>query len=255
MPEVTVVTPNAPTWFDLASPDIEASKRFYSQLFGWEAQQQGGPEMGNYTNFLLNGKEVAGLVSTMNEGQHPAWSTYIASVDVDETAEKVRSAGGEIAMEPMDVMEAGRLCVFRDPTGAFLGLWQAGAHKGAAILREPNSFCWFELQTRDVAAARQFYPKVFGWGVEISPMGPGQPDYTQWMLDGEGIGGAREMQPNIPPQVPPHWLVYFRVENVDRFAELVKQLGGQVLAGPMEYPGGRFAVFADPQGANVGILE
>ena len=255
MPEVTAVTPDTPIWADLASPDLEASKTFYGRLFGWEADQVAGPEAGSYTMFKRRGKLVAGMGSIMGEGQPPTWTVYMAAPNADQTAEKIREAGGTLVMGPMDVMQAGRMAIFQDPTGAYLGLWQPGEHKGSEIMREPGSITWVELMTRDIPAAHRFYSQVFGWQPQTSPMGEGGPEYTEWKLGSESIGGAMAMMANIPEQVPPHWKAYFDVENADRSASQVAELGGQVLAGPMDFPGGRFAVVADPHGAVFGVLH
>ena len=147
------------------------------------------------------------------------------------------------------------MCVFRDPTGAFLALWQPGAHKGAAIMQEPGSAAWTELGTREVPRAKQFYGQVFGWSDTTSPMAPAGPDYTEWKLDGESIAGTMDITSLVPAQVPPYWMVYFQVEQLDHSTALVKQLGGRIVTGPMPYPGGRFAVAVDPHGATFGMLE
>jgi uncharacterized protein len=256
MPEVTVHTPHTPSWVDLASPDVAAATRFYGQLFGWEAQQVTGPEMGNYTFFKLRGKDVAAVGARMTPEEPIAWHVYIASDNIDQTAEKVRAAGGSVLMGPDDVMDAARIGFFSDPTGAAFGVVQARAHKGMGLVQEPNAFTWAELRTRDIAAAKTFYQQVFGWGAQSTPIGPGQPEYTEWKMDGQSVGGAMPMmQPYFPEQVPPHWLLYFQVENTDRSAEQATQLGARVLADPMDFPGGRFAVISDPHGATFGILE
>ncbi len=255
MPEVTDHKPSTPSWVDLASPDIEASARFYGQLFGWETQRVGGPEMGSYSFFNLRGKSVSGLVSIMMPNQPTAWSIYFASDNIDQTAEKIRSAGGTVMMGPDDIPNAGRLGFFGDPAGAAFGVFQAGAHRGAGIVMEPNTLAWAELETRDVAAVKSFYMQVFGWDAKASPMGPGMPDYTEWQLSGESIAGAMPMSPDIPAQVPSHWMPYFGADNADRVAGLIVKLGGKVTVGPMDFPGGRFAFVSDPQGAAFGILE
>lgn len=256
MPEVTDHKPHTPSWVDLASPDVEAATRFYGQLFGWEAQQVAGPDMGSYTFFKLRDKDVGAVGAFMNEGQPSAWTIYFASDNIDQTAERARAAGGSVLMGPDEVTDAARIGLFSDPTGAVFGVLQPRAHKGAGLVREPNAFSWAELRTRDIAAARAFYGQVFGWGADSNPMGAGLPDYTEWKLDGESVGGAMPMQEDIfPAQVPPHWLAYFQVENVDRSAEQATQLGGRIIAGPMDFPGGRFAVISDPHAAIFGILE
>lgn len=255
MPEVTVHPADRPSWVDLASPNVSASTQFYGQLFGWEAKPVGGPEVGNYTFFMLRGKDIAGVGSQMDDRQPPAWTLYFASDNVDQTQEKIQAAGGNVLMGAMDVMGAGRMGIYSDPTGAAFGIWQAGAHKGASIMNEPGAYTWGELQTRDIPAAKGFYQQAFGWSETTNPMGPGQPDYTEWKQGGESIGGAMAMMAAIPAEVPAHWLVYFQVESADRSAEKAVQLGGRILKEPMDFPGGRFAVVSDPQGAGFGILE
>jgi predicted enzyme related to lactoylglutathione lyase len=258
MSDVTTITPGKPTWIDLASPDLDASKKFYNQIFGWEAQQVGGPEMGNYTFFTLRGKLVAGGASIMMAEQHPAWTTYIAVEDADQTVAKIRAAGGEVVMGPDEIPGSGRMAIFRDPTGAYLALWQAGGHRGAAIMQEPGAYAWTELLTRNLPRAKQFFHDVFGWGVESMPMSRTAPEgaaYTIWQLNGEGVGGAMDMPPTMPPQVPAYWQVYFEVVNADRSAEQIANLGGKLLVEPMDFPGGRLSVAQDPQGAMFGILH
>jgi predicted enzyme related to lactoylglutathione lyase len=262
MPEVTTVTPNKPIWIDLSSPDLEASKKFYGQIFGWDAQQVGGPEMANYTFFRLRGKQIAGGASIMGPGQHPAWTTYIGVDDADATVAKIKSSGGEVVMGPDEVPGSGRMVIFRDPTGAYIALWQPGGHKGSQIVMETGAFTWTELLTRDLPRAKQFYKDVFGWDTSGMPMGSAAPqgapenaEYTIWQLNGDGFAGGMDMPGAIPPQVPAFWQVYFGVDDVDTSAEQITQLGGTAMVPPMDFPGGRLAVFTDPQGATFGIMR
>ncbi len=141
---------------------MEASKAFYSALFGWEANTIPAPEAGGYTLFTMNGKQVAGVGPIMSEGQPPAWMTYVNVIDADGTAKMVADAGGTVLMAPMDVLDQGRMAVFADPAGAVIAVWQAAAHKGAELVNEPVSYCWTELATRDVDGAKAFYSAVFG---------------------------------------------------------------------------------------------
>jgi predicted enzyme related to lactoylglutathione lyase len=255
MPAVQTKQAHRPTWIDLASPDLELTKRFYAGLFGWQAEQIGGPEMGNYSYFSLSGKHVGGLATVMDPGQHPAWTVYFGTDDADGMAEKIRGAGGEIVMGPDSVGDAGRMCYFRDPTGAFAALWQPGAMAGLQVQHENGALDWTELQTRDVPRAKTFYQAVFGWGEDTTPMGSGQPEYTQWKLEGESIGGAMAMAPEVPAEVPPNWLVYFRAADLERATAAVTAGGGSVLMAPMPFPGGSFAVAADPHGATFGLMR
>ncbi len=255
MPEMTSHAPHTPFWVDLASPDIAASACFYGGLFGWGTQQVGGPDMGNYTYFTLDSKNVAAVSSLMAPEQPPAWNVYIATDNIDRIAQSVRTAGGTVMMEPDDIPNAGRKGFFGDPTGAAFGVMQPREHRGADLIKETNAFAWAELQTRDVMATIPFYQQVFGWGAQSTPLGPGQPEYTEWTLQGASVAGAIPMQAAIPTEVPAHWLVYVQVENADRCATQSAELSGTVMSGPMDSPDGRFAVIRDPHGAVFGILQ
>jgi len=252
MPETAVFAPGTVAWVDISSKDVEASKGFYSKLFNWQPQPIPDPQAGGYTFWMLNGKMVGALGPTQSEQQPAsAWAIYFATEDADATAKKVKEAGGKVVQEPFDVMDQGRMAVFQDPTGAFFSVWQPKEGvKGLEVTNQPNAYAWSELHTRGIDKARPFYQKVFGWGTKTSPMGEGQPDYTEFQVKGDSIAGGMEV-----PQVPPHWLVYFATTDVDATAKKAPQLGGRVMVEPQDFPGGRFAVLVDPQGGAFGILR
>jgi uncharacterized protein len=254
MPETAVYAPGKPAWADLSTTDAAAGKTFYSKLFGWQPQDLGA-EAGNYVIFQQDGKQVAALGPVQNPGQPSAWSVYIATDDAAATTKKVRDAGGTVALEPMEVMDQGTMAVFQDPIGAFISVWQPAKMKGFDLTNQPNSFAWAELNARGVEKTKPFYKKVFGWGDKTSPMGEGQPPYTEWQLGGESIGGGMELGSDMPSNIPPFWLVYFGVADPDASAKNAAELGGKVNFGPADFPGGRFAVISDPQGATFGILR
>jgi predicted enzyme related to lactoylglutathione lyase len=183
--------------------------------------------------FTKNGKVVAGGMSTMSPEQPPAWSTYVMTADADASAQKVRDAGGQVIMGPMDVMDAGRLAVFTDTEGAFIGVWQPKQHKGAELVNETGSFGWNELESRNIDAAKAFYPKVFGWEADTHDM-PGGMSYTEWKLNGKSIGGAMDVTNMMPAEVPPHWMVYFMVEDADEGVAKVQELGGKQISPPID---------------------
>lgn len=196
---------------------------------------------------------VAGLGPLMQEGQPPAWLNYVTVADADESAGKARAAGGTVIVAPMDVMDAGRFAVIADSTGAVLGLWQPGRHRGSDIVNQPVSLTWNELSTRDVEAAKPFYKALFGWDAETHEM-PGM-EYTRWELDGKPIGGMMAMPAAVPDEVPAYWLAYFAVADTDTTIEQATSLGATLLAGPIDIPAGRFAVLMDPHGATFGVIK
>jgi predicted enzyme related to lactoylglutathione lyase len=240
MPTMTEYVPGTPSWVDLASPDLAASVAFYSSLFGWEAQDM-GEAAGHYHMFELGGTPVAGAGPIMMEGQPPAWLTYVSVTDADATVAAIKAAGGTVYVEPMDVMDVGRMSVFSDPTGAAIALWQPRAHLGAGLVNEPGTLTWNELSTRDPDAARTFYTEVFGWnGHDVE----GPMEYTEWQLHGATIGGMMPMAADVSPMVPSYWLTYFGTADTDATVAAATGLGATVTVPAMDIPAGRFAVLA-----------
>jgi predicted enzyme related to lactoylglutathione lyase len=253
MPEYA---PGTPSWVELSSPDTGTAAEFYGGLMGWSATEPGPAETGGYQMFQQDSKNVGGLMRVMQEGQPTAWATYISVADADETAAKVKAAGGAIVVEPMDVMGIGRMAFFADPTGAVFGVWQPKAFKGADLVNEPGSLCWNEVLTRDAEAGKAFYSAVFGW-VAGRPAFEGAPEtYTVWELDGKPVGGMMQMtDEHFPAEIPPHWGVCFAVADCDATVAKARELGATVTNEAMDMPIGRFAGFIDPQGASFTVMQ
>jgi predicted enzyme related to lactoylglutathione lyase len=153
----------------------------------------------------------------------------------------------------MDVLDVGRMAILGDPTGAVFAVWQPRAHAGAGLVNEPGAFCWSELETRDVDTAKKFYSAVFGWDAHTNTFGDGE--YVEWQRGGRSLGGAMEMGANFPASVPPHWLIYFAVEDCDAAVVRATELGGSAVVPATDIPPGRFAVLADPHGAVFAVIR
>jgi len=255
MAETRTFVANAPAWVDLSSTDPAAARDYYGKLFGWKVDLAPDPGAGGYALATIDGKNVAGIGGTQDPHGPSAWMVYIGSRDADATAIKVEAAGGKVIAPPFDVLDSGRMGVFQDPTGAFISVWQPKNMQGADIMNAPNSFAWAELNARGVDKAKAFYTKVFGWTTKDSPMGEGQAIYTEFQLQGNSIAGGMEMMAMVPAGVPSYWLVYFGVGDVDKALKKGVELGGKGLVEAMDFPGGRFAVVQDPQGAAFGLLR
>ena len=270
MPERDGYIPGVPCWVDTNQPDPEAAAAFYSGLFGWEVEDvmpSGSPV--KYFIARIRGGDVAGI-GPIPEGAPatPVWNTYISVESADDTATKVKAAGGEVLMEAGDVMEAGRAAVFSDPEGAAFCVWQPGQHKGARIVNEPGSLNFNGLNTRNPDAATAFYASVFGWrtltlagGVEMWTL----PGYADDLERGDpglrertaamGVPGFEDVVASInplapdQPDIPAYWSVTFATDDADEAARKAEELGGTVVAPPFDAPWARVTVITDPQGA------
>jgi uncharacterized protein len=241
-----------PMWVDFSAADLAASVNFYTQLFGWEPEDM-GEEAGHYTMMRKNGSMVAAIGPQMNPQAPPSWTTYVATTDAKQSADKAKQAGGNVVMEPFEVMQAGTMGGFMDPTGAFIAVWQPGQHQGAELVNEPGAFCWNELQTRDIGKAKAFYEQVFGWTPKDNAMGDST--YTEFQVGGKSIAGGMTMSSDIPATVPSYWLTYFAVDDVDASQSKAQGMGANVILPAFDSPVGRFAILSDPSGAAFAIIK
>jgi uncharacterized protein len=242
-----------PCWVDLGVDDIAAATAFYAGLFGWEIQA-GPPEAGGYTMCLSRGRAVAGIGPKQGPpAAPPAWITYLATEDADETARKARAAGGQVLMEPMDVMDVGRMAVAADPGGAVFGIWQARAHIGVGLANEPGTLCWNENFSRDFDRNKAFYQAVFGY--ELADAGDAGFKYATLRVGGQDVGGIGELDASFPADVPAHWSAYFAVEDADATVATLTASGGSVLRAPWDTLYGRLAVVSDDQGAVFSLIS
>lgn len=258
MATVTQHAPGTFCWPELASSDAKAALAFYTGLFGWTVNEV-PMESGSYYLLQVGGRDAAALYELtppMREQKVPPhWGAYVAVVSADESAKKVEAAGGKVIQGPFDVMDLGRMAVVADRAGATFCLWEAKKNTGVGVLGEPGTLGWVQLNTRDAAGAKAFYPAAIGWTFKDDPMGPDM-TYTTWLKSDGMAGGMMPMPPGTPAEAPAHWLSYFTVPNVDEAHAKAVKLGATSYVAPNDVPGGpRFAVLGDPQGAVFGIMS
>lgn len=257
MQETPAFAPGTFCWVELGTTDGEAAKKFYTELFGWSfADSPIGPDM-VYTMLKRDGKDVGALykldADKLAQGIPPHWLSYVSVTSADDSAAKAKELGATLLAEPFDVFTVGRMAVVQDPAGAVFALWQAGTHHGAGINNVPGSFCWNELATTDTAKAGDFYASLLGWGKDVQNFGP--MEYTMFNNGDRPAGGMYKMPPEMG-NIPPHWLVYFAVDDCDASAQKATELGATIMAPPSDIPGiGRFAIVIDPQGAAFAIIK
>ena len=234
--------PGTPAWADVMVSDLDRSKEFYRQLFGWEYDDSSA-EFGNYTTARIGGNAVAGMGPTQGaDSPPPAWTTYLAADSLDPVLTKITGAGGQVIMPALQVGDFGGMAVTADPTGAVFGLWQSGTHTGFDLYDEPGSVVWSEGMVGDLEAARRFYGAVFGYTFE--PVDEGTP-YDTVLLDGRPVAGIGSIE-LAGPGIPPHWRTYFMVVDAAAACARVSELGGAVIAEPWPTPFGRMAAVSGP---------
>jgi uncharacterized protein len=249
MGERTKYTPGTFSWADLTTTDQDAAKTFYTSLFGWEAQDNPVGDGVVYSMMLIEGKPVAAISPQPQQqreaGMPPLWNSYITVESADDAAERAQQLGGTVHAPAFDVMDVGRMAVVEDPGHAFFAVWEPKASIGAQLVNAPGALSWNELASTDMDASAGFYSELFGWSTE--PMeGGGMPYLVIKNRDGHGNGGIR---PVMPPEAPPHWLVYFGSADVEADVARASELGASTLVETMSIGPGTIAVLQDPQGA------
>lgn len=236
----------APCWVDVMTPDPDATRAFYCDLFGWTVDDP-GPDYGGYANFAKDGVWVAGSMGTAAGDPTSFWTIYLATDDVKRTVDAAKTAGVPVYLEPQPVMALGTMAMVADPGGAAVGIWQPGEHKGFGIWAEPSSPSWFELHTREYEASVEFYRDVFGWDAHVAS---DEPDFRYTTL-GEGDGALAGIMDGtqVLGDQPATWTVFFGVADTDSALAKVEQLGGATVMPAMDSPYGRLAAATDPTGA------
>lgn len=242
------------SWADANSTDPEKAKPFYTGLFGWDKDEM---PMGNdetYTMFKMDGQYVVALSPMQDEmkkqGIPSHWNNYISVDDVDALVDKITEHGGTVLAGPFDVFDSGRMLTLQDPTGAVVTLWKAKTHIGAGVVNKPGAMMWNELSTRDVEKAKDFYNKVLGWEYKTD-----ENNYTLILNNGRMNGGMMQMDEKWG-DVPPNWMTYINVADLDKSIEDVSKLGGNIIMGKTSAGEvGEFAIVADPTGAVFTIMQ
>lgn len=251
-------------WYELMTTDPEAAGRFYSAVVsGWKFGDRVPTEV-DYRMIVRSDAGNAGGVLKLSEemqqhGARPVWMGYLHVDDVDATVSAAQAEGAEVRMPAWDAPGVGRLAMIADPQGAPIYLMKpippAGDENKASdvfSVEQPQHVRWNELSTTDPDGAIAFYSRHFGWSQEgdmdMGEMGK----YRFIQHNGVGIGAVMPKMPQMPVSL---WTYYIGVDDIDRAVSAIESGGGSVLNGPMEIPGGEYALNAmDPQGAAFGLV-
>ncbi len=243
-------------WYELLTSDADAAQSFYGDIFGWTGRDSGQSDM-DYRLLSMSSIDLGGLMQ-INEamkagGARPIWLGYIAVDDVDASVASITKAGGKAQMPAMDLPSVGRIAMMTDPQGVpfyiMRGASNEESHAFAYDKARLGHCAWNELVTADRSAAMSFYADQFGWKKdgEMDMGALGAYEFFR-RRDVPGMfAGVMSMPAELPVSM---WIYYFRVADIDEAVARTKARGGQIAHGPIEIPGGEFAVNAiDPQGA------
>ena len=258
-------------WYELMTPDPDASKAFYDAVVGWDIDAQSSvpadPAAATAVDYRMitrsDGGNAGGMLkldpAMQDHGARPMWLGYLYVADVDARVAAITADGGKIMMPPHDAPGIGRFAMVTDPVGVPFYLMKPTPPKGnedttsdVFSVDQPQHIRWNELATTDPDGMIDFYTRHFGWKAE-GEMDMGEYGKYRFLRHGGAQIGA--VMPKMPQAPLSAWTYYIGVDDIDRAATAVTDGGGQVLHGPMEIPGGEYSLSGmDPQGASFGLV-
>ncbi len=253
--------PGKVVWHDLLTDKPAESRRFYTELFGWQFREL-GIDMGlgrtlNYALIRHNGRLIGGMVDlnrldtrSADKDKLSQWVILLSVGDIDRAVAAAKAGGGTILTPPTDFIDRGRLALIEDPQGATLALIQTRDGDPPDIDPAPGDFLWDELWTANVEEATAFYSRLAPYRA-----GDKRIDEQHSYRYLESVGEKRVgILPNPVAGLPPVWVTYVRVADPEAIVARVEALGGKVLLAPQPRDlGGQVALIADPSGAGIAI--
>ena len=247
-------------WIDLVTTNLPGARRFYAGLFGWtfaDLGQGNGKGRGAYTLAYQDGAPVAGLTQRkprVGQARQARWIAFMSVADVAAAAKDVAAKGGRVLVAPRNVPARGEMALVADPDGAPFGLINSSSGDPPDGLPPAGDWIWALYQSPDATSAAAFYQDVGGYEVVPDDRLGEAPHFL--LVAG---GYARASVVGIPAEragLPPDWLYFARVRNINESLARVRELGGRVLMAPNpEVLDGRLAVITDPAGAPLGLME
>lgn len=246
-------------WIELCAPVMQSAKDFYMPLFNWQFSAMPMPGGGDYFFLETAGTPIGGgyeLTSALSEaGCKPAWCVYVQTDDADALTQRAETLGAIILKPAFDVGDMGRMSVLQDPTGAVFSFWQPKGESAPRLSpRSHGAIGWIELATRDIEKAQAFYCDLLGWDAQKSVMPSGK-EYVEFSNQGQPVAGMYRLTEEMR-DVPPHWGIYFSVEDLDAALRQAREMGAEVLYDPIHLPElGRFTAVKDPQQICFSLIE
>lgn len=257
-------TTNTFCWTEIATTNIETTKNFYKNVFGWETKNSEVPMEGFvYQEYSLpNGIPMGGIFEMQAEmygGEMPPphFMNYIAVENIDEMTSKVFDLNGKIVSPPMDIPNVGRFSVVEDLTGAVFSLITLKeTYPPSPLSSNPGELTWYELNTKDIEKSKNFYQEFLGW--EVNPSEHNK-DYSNISINGVCFGGMLQITQDWGEgweNIPSHWLNYVAVADCDETVGKIKENGGNICIDNFVIENvGKMAVASDQAGAVFSIIQ
>ena len=236
-----------PCWIDLGARDVDAALAFYAEVIGWDAGERSGDEYGGYAMWFRDGIPAAGI-GPLSEGAQPAWTTYLASADIDASLAAVARAGGHAVTPAIVVGPLGRMAVVTEPQGGVFGFWEARDFPGFTRYAEPGHLDWSIARSTDPRMTADFLASVFPY--EAREGDSVHDGYIELRIDARPALGVMPATDE-----PSSWMAYFAVDDADAAVARALTTGGRIIRPVESTPYGLIATLADPEGASFSVIS
>lgn len=245
----------APCWVDLWTSDVARARRFYAELFGWEALEP-SPEHAGYFMFTRQGVPAAGGMGDMGAMRADnTWKPFLATDDIERTLKAAAEHGATVHAPAMAVDDLGSQAVIGDPSGAVMGIWQPASFPGFTVINEPGAVLFVSINVHDYRAQIAFYRQVFGWEPDEEEVDGHH--YAGFMdpETGRPLAGIGDEVEKLEPGEAPAWTISWQCDDIEAAVARVHSLGGTAISGPDHGGLGRSARVADATGARFSLCQ
>lgn len=236
-------------WCDLSTFNVENTKGFYAELFGWTFQAMTQPDGSPYHIGSTAGGECAAIFEMPQKfqaiGLPSFWMSYVAVDDIDTTVEQARALGGKVEVGPVAFGGNASIALIRDPLGAGFTVYQGGDLQPRRPDAAPGQMAWNALYVSDAQAVTPFYEAIFGWDIAKDPSQSGV--YTIRNSRGDAISAIHELPDDVRGKHQ-FWGVHFAVADMAGAKTQLLKGGGTVLYEEPASDGGTLLA-RDPDGA------
>jgi predicted enzyme related to lactoylglutathione lyase len=242
-------------WADLFTNDVERARKFYEQVFDWDWRVVTA-EPQHYGLLYSNGEAVAGIVhrdAPEGHSDYGRWVHFISTTDIRKTGGAIVRKGGEELLGYRNHAERGEFAIYAGPHREVFGIIRSSSGDPVDYQPAVGDWIWWQLFTRDVQAAVDYYQALFGYDAHEKRNTPG---FLAVQLSAHGYARAAVGPLPDDAESSPNWIGFIRVGDMTRTLEKVVAEGGKVLLAPdPEMPHGDLAVISDPVGTLVGLLR
>jgi hypothetical protein len=237
-------------WHDLITPNLEESKSFYNEAFGWTYLDTNFKGL-KYTIIYNNGSVIGGMIE-VKTAKTSTWISALplSNTDLNKRIRKIVAAGASKALPPIKSPGRGKQVIFEGLQGEEFSLISKNEFTEAMTSENgENDWLGMELWASDAVKAKAFYEEAF----DVQTVETTYDDKPYWLFNIEGQTVAAMMNNPITNQGT-QWVPYIQVSELTALFSKIKNTKAEVILSPSkEIRNGTLGIMQDPHGAIIAI--